>query len=406
MNRRRSGRFEIVENADALRNMRREKMRSKMKRSKRRQMLFRKYGIPIMFLLIITLIGFGIFRLVMHIRETKNNDETTRTEQMTAADGTNEPANTLSVDRNLLNDESEQEADFGISFESEPYKEPFRDVGGVTMISAYNAEPDENTFSFDDSYDKVQSQYAILIDMSTGRIVAQKNGNTRISPASMTKILTVLVAAEHLDDWDAVVEISPEDTYYAYRHDLSGAGFADNERVTVRDLFYATILPSGAEAALTLARLTAGDQDHFAELMNEKIAELGLSDSAHFTNCVGAYDDNLYCTVYDMAMIMKAAVENDRVREVLREHIYTTSSTNEHPGGIELSNWFLRRIEDKDCGGEVLCAKTGFVAEAGNCAASYEVSASGIPYICVTGNAHSAWRAIYDHVALYKEWAK
>ena len=71
-----------------------------------------------------------------------------------------------------------------------------------------------------------------------------------------------------------------------------------------------------------------------------------------------------------------------------------------------MSNWFLRRIEDKDCGGEVLGAKTGFVNQSGSCAASYGVSASGTPYICVTANAHSSWRCIYDQVEIYKNYAK
>ena len=110
--------------------------------------------------------------------------------------------------------------------------------------------------------------------------------------------------------------------------------------------------------------------DAFVDMMNEKLAELGLSDTAHFTNCVGLYDENHYCSIYDMAMILKAAVENDLAREVLTAHTYTTSATEQHPEGITISNWFLRRIEDKDTKGTVVCAKTGFVAQSGNCAAS------------------------------------
>ena len=69
------------------------------------------------------------------------------------------------------------------------------------------------------------------------------------------------------------------------------------------------------------------------------------------------------------------------------------------------SNWFLRRIEDKDTGGiEVTGAKTGYVVESGNCAASCGETADGRRYICVTADAYSSWRAIYDHVALYKTY--
>ena len=135
--------------------------------------------------------------------------------------------------------------------------------------------------------------------------------------------------------------------------------------------------------------------------MNRKVAELGLSGTSHFTNCVGLYDDDLYTTPSDMAMILKAAVENDLCREVLSAHTYTTSSTAQHPEGITISNWFLRRIEDKDTHGTVRCAKTGYVKESWNCAASYQISNDGGHYICVTAHAHSAWRAIYDHVEIY-----
>jgi D-alanyl-D-alanine carboxypeptidase (penicillin-binding protein 5/6) len=252
----------------------------------------------------------------------------------------------------------------------------------------------------------VTSTYAVLINESTNEIVAAKNEDTIISPASMTKILTVLVAAEHIEDLDDTFTITLDITDYAYFNDCSSVGFLDGETVTVRDLFYGTILPSGGDAALALATYVAGSQEAFVELMNEKLEELGLSETAHFTNCIGLYDENHYCTVYDMAMILKAAVENDWCREVLSTHVYTTAPTEQHPDGITISNWFLRRIEDKDTGGEVLCAKTGFVNQSRNCAASYFISEDGTPYICVTADAHSGWRCIYDHVAMYSNYAK
>lgn len=252
----------------------------------------------------------------------------------------------------------------------------------------------------------VISEYAILVDLGTGDVVAQKEANTRINPASMTKILTVLVAAENIEDVDEMVTVTIEATDYAYVHDLSAAGFDKDETVTVKDLMYGTILPSGGDAAYALAVHVAGSHENFVDMMNEKLKELGLSSTAHFTNCVGLYDENHYCTVTDMAMILKAAVENELCREVLSEHIYTTSATDKHPDGITLSNLFLRRIEDKDTHGEVLCAKTGFVAQSGNCAASYARSNDGHQYICVTGKSTSAWRCIYDHVEIYDDYTE
>ena len=267
----------------------------------------------------------------------------------------------------------------------------------------YTAQTTDATTSVDD---EVQSTNGIFIDLATGNILFDRDAHTRINPASMTKVLTVLVAAEHVTDWSDTFEITPEITNYSYVHDCSAVGFSNNEVVTVEDLFYGTVLCSGGDAALGLATYVAGSQEAFVDMMNEKLKELGLSDTAHFTNCVGLYDENHYCTVYDIAMILEAAIDHPQCREVLSTKKYTTSSTPEHPEGIRISNWFLRRIEDKDTGGEVICGKTGFVAQSGSCAVSYGMDESGKEYICATVNAHSGWRCIYDHVELYKRFAK
>ncbi len=267
----------------------------------------------------------------------------------------------------------------------------------------YTAQTTDATTSADD---EVQSTNGIFIDLATGNILFDRDAHTIINPASMTKVLTVLVAAEHVTDWSDTFEITPEITNYSYVHDCSAVGFSNNEVVAVEDLFYGTVLCSGGDAALGLATYVAGSQEAFVDMMNEKLKELGLADTAHFTNCVGLYDENHYCTVYDIAMILEAAIDNPQCREVLSTKKYTTSSTSEHPEGIQISNWFLRRIEDKDTGGEVICGKTGFVAQSGSCAVSYGMDTAGNEYICATVNAHSPWRCIYDHVELYKRFAK
>ena len=255
--------------------------------------------------------------------------------------------------------------------------------------------------------EEIVSTHALFIDLEREEVLAMKDAYSTISPASMTKVLTVLVAAEHITpaQLDDTFTMTLEITDYGFINDCSNAGFLDGEEITVRDLFYGTILPSGADAAVGLAVYVAGSHEEFVGMMNEKLAELGLSDTAHFTNCVGVFDEDHYCTLDDMAVIMKAALENPICREVLTAHTYTTSFTQQHPEGIEISNWFLRRIEDKDTGGEVLCAKTGFTDRSGSCAVSYGTDSGGNSYICVTANATSSWKCIYDHVALYKMYA-
>ena len=254
---------------------------------------------------------------------------------------------------------------------------------------------------------ELSSTHAVVIDLETRSVLAEKDPDAVISPASMTKILTALVAAEHITeaDLDQAFTMTIDITDYCYVNGCSVVGLMVGETVSVRELFYGTILPSGADAALGLATYVAGSQEAFVALMNEKLEELGIADTAHFTNCVGLFDENHKCTVSDMAVILEAAMDNDLCREVLGARTYETAPTTDHPEGQILSNWFLRRIEDKDTGGiTVTGAKTGYVVESGNCAASYGEAADGHRYICVTADAASSWQAIYDHAALYKAY--
>lgn len=291
--------------------------------------------------------------------------------------------------------------------EEEPELEPVEEVDErspevQSFARGYTVETTGSTAEI--VSEDVISENAILIDVDKAEVIAKKASDVRISPASMTKILTILVAAEHVENLDDTFTITRDITDYSFSNECSIVGFEVDETVTVRDLMYGTILPSGADAAIGLATYVAGSHEAFVDLMNQKLEELGLSDSAHFTNCVGIYDENHYCTLTDMAMILKAAVENDLAREILSAHKYTTSPTEQHPEGMTISNWFLRRIEDKDTHGTVLCAKTGFVNQSGCCAASYSISNSGGHYICVSANAWSSWRCIYDQVEIYETY--
>lgn len=364
---------------------RRQRRLAEMKRKKKQQALFRKYfrfgaiGAVVFIAVLVVLIGNGISK------RNKNKEQQgiqTETAELQAVA------------------ETEAEESLPLADQKEPAEVQAAEREENKIYEAAES-PDMKAVS-----EEVISSNAIFIDLKKNEILAQRAARQVIDPASMTKILTVLVAAEQIEEknLDDKVTITIDITDYSYSNDCSSVGFAENERVTVRDLFYGTILPSGADAALALATYVAGSQEAFVELMNEKLQKLGLSDTAHFTNCVGLYDEAHRCTVYDMAMIMEAAMDNPLCREVMSAHTYTTSATAEHPDGITISNWFLRRIEDKETGAEIVCGKTGYVVQSGNCAASYGEDQNGNGYICVTADSTSAWRCIYDHVALYSEF--
>lgn len=340
-------------------------------------------------ILVIGLLGSGIFAIVKGIsNRAKTKDVPDDPEVVQAVE---EP---VAVVEEPEQEEPEETVEVNVEKQLSPEVASF--------AAGYEVKPSAGTSEI--VSEDVISENAVLIDVDKGEIIAKKAADTRISPASMTKILTLLVAAEHVDNLDDTFTITRDITDYSFSNGCSIVGFDVDEVVTVRDLMYGTILPSGADAGMALATYVAGSHEAFVDMMNEKLEELGLSDTAHFTNCVGIYDEDHYCTLTDMAMILKAAVENDLAREILSAHTYTTSQTEQHPEGITISNWFLRRIEDKETNSTVMCAKTGFVNQSGCCAASYAVSNNGGHYICVSANAWSSWRCIYDQVDIYSTY--
>lgn len=368
--------------SDRLRRRQREQRRKEIRRRKKRQALLRRIfaagtGLVVLIVLLMTAAG----RIREKETEQDKNSRENAIQELPPAEGQADGEDKAQKD---TEDEQDEDSD---TAESEKGR--------------YRFQPAENMYK---PGEDIISSHVIFVDVQNGTILAGRNETERMVPASMTKVLTLLVAAEHIQDLDEKYTITAEAAEYGFLHDLSSAGFEKGETVSVQDLLYGAILPSGADAALSLAVYVSGSQEAFAEQMNGKLEELGLSGSAHFTNCVGIYEENHYCTAYDMAVIMNAAIDNEVCREVLSAHTYTTSGTDQHPDGILLSNWFLRRIEDKDTGGEVLCGKTGYVDRSGSCAVSYGVSESGGTYICVTAGAFNKWKCINDHAALYKRF--
>ena len=250
---------------------------------------------------------------------------------------------------------------------------------------------------------EIDSQYAIMINPATGKIIAEKNAYEKMYPASMIKVLTILTAANNLtpEDLDKPATISQEATDWSFSNGCSTAGFTTGESITVRDLFYGTILPSGGDAAAELAIYVAGSTDAFVELMNKEVEKLGLDETTHITNMIGIHDENHYSTAYDMAIIMQAALDNDICKPVLTAHTYNTTFSEINPEGLLMSNWFLRRIEYRDFGGTIESGKTGYTDEARFCAVSSEVTDGGKNYIVVTAKGSSNWTVIEDHAALY-----
>ena len=268
--------------------------------------------------------------------------------------------------------------------------------------------PAEKTYAPADVTDETKtldlelySENALLIDLESNTIIAQKNADARIYPASMTKVMTVLVAAEQITDWDATFTMTQSIIDPLFLADASMAGFVHGEEVSMMDLLYGAVLPSGAEATEALAIVCAGSEEAFAELMNEKAQALGLQDT-HFVDASGLHDENHYTTLSDMAIIMQAALDNPRCREVLTSVNHTSPATAQNPEGVAMTNRFLYRIRPQQTGTvDIQAAKTGYTAQAMNCCVSYGIMENGRAAICVTAHAWTGDYCIADHLALY-----
>ena len=251
---------------------------------------------------------------------------------------------------------------------------------------------------------ELYSEYALLIDLESNTVLAQKNADQRIFPASMTKVMTILTAAEHIENWDETFTMTQSIIDPLFLADASMAGFVHGEEVSMMDLLYGAVLPSGAEATEALAITVAGSEEAFADLMNKKAQELGLQGT-HFVDASGLHDENHYTTLSDMAIIMQAALDDPRCREVLTSVHHTSSPTEQNPDGVAMTNKFLYRIQPQQTGNvNIQAAKTGYTAQAMNCCVSCGIMENGRAAICVTAHAWTGDYCIADHLALYSTY--
>lgn len=252
--------------------------------------------------------------------------------------------------------------------------------------------------------DGIGSKYAILIDTDSHTVVASRGGEEKIYPASMTKLMTLIVAVEHIADFNDTYTFTYQIINPPTLAGASVAGFSVGETVPLIDLLYGTALPSGADATSALADYIAGSEEVFAELMNEKAEMMGL-DSTHFVNASGLHNSDHYSTPHEMALILEYALEIPLLRDVLSTYQYTTTPTEHHPSGLLLtSTLFSRMYGDEPEVAEVFAGKTGYTIEAKNCLASAAKTEDGRTYILVTAYADGSYAPIYDAIDVYKKY--
>lgn len=180
---------------------------------------------------------------------------------------------------------------------------------------------------------EVESPSVILMEMSTGTILYEKNCDEQNYPASITKIMTTLIALENAS-LDEIVTFSDDAI-----NNTEGSGIYRDygEQMTMEQCLYAVMLNSANECAYAVAEHVGGTVDHFVEMMNEKAAELGCTNT-HFANPHGLFDENHYTTAHDMALIARAAYQNETFRIITGTARYTIPPTNKHEEQTDLQN--------------------------------------------------------------------
>ena len=206
----------------------------------------------------------------------------------------------------------------------------------------------------------LNAKSSILLEYSTGTILYENNSHERLAPASMTKMMSMLIILESIDKeiitWDTMVTVSENASSMGGSQILLETG----EQMSVRDLFKGVAIASGNDAVVALAEKIAGTTDLFVEMMNNKASELGLQDT-NFQNPHGLDAVNHYSSAYDMAMIAKELLKHEEVLEYTS--VYETYLRENTPKKVWLvnTNKLVRFYEGVDG------LKTGYTSQSGYC---------------------------------------
>ncbi|MGY3750549.1 D-alanyl-D-alanine carboxypeptidase family protein [Vagococcus acidifermentans] len=216
----------------------------------------------------------------------------------------------------------------------------------------------------------VTSRSIMLTELATGEQIAEKKAHKKIPIASLTKMMTALCVIESAADLSDTVEINEESLNRLNAQGMAISGFAPNVPVTIRDLLYGMMLPSGADAAEALAEYVSGGTENFVGMMNEKASELGLKDT-HFSNVVGYDERENYSTAADLSILLSAALTNQLFKEIFTTQQFVSQPTTNYPQGVFLESTLLKTGESLSFGnGTILGGKTGYTDKAGLCLAS------------------------------------
>ncbi len=243
----------------------------------------------------------------------------------------------------------------------------------------------------------VNCEAGALFNITDGETVYGKNVFEKLYPASITKVMTAILAIENGNPDDMVT--CTGDVLIG-EAGASMAGVQPGDTLTLRDLLYGLMIPSGNDAANAIAVHLAGSTEAFAEMMNKRARELGAVDT-HFVNANGLHSSDHYTTAYDLYLIFNRALELPMFREIIGKYSYTANYTD--AAGVATSrtwkvgNWYLAGKAEAPHGVHVLGGKTGTTMKAGYCLIMGDADSRGKEYISVVLKA-SDRNNLYDNM--------
>lgn len=224
---------------------------------------------------------------------------------------------------------------------------------------------------------EINSKYAILYNYDDDIILYEKNSNEKTPIASLTKIMTSLVAIENINDINEKVTLGYDVFKGLEEANASVAGFRYNDKVTYYDLLMGALLPSGADATRALAINISGSEEKFVELMNKKAQELNLKNT-HFEDTTGLSYINHYSTAQDIATLLKYALKNETFKKIYETREYTTTN------GLTFYSTLKKISKNYTIDvSNILGSKTGFTDEAGYCMSSI-ANYNNVNYLLIT----------------------
>jgi len=200
---------------------------------------------------------------------------------------------------------------------------------------------------------KLTATGIFITDFKTGIVLYEKNAHTRLKPASLTKIMTALVAMDYFDE-DSILSVKNGQNANGNTIDLRRG-----DKLIASDLFYALLVPSGNDAAVTLAENYPGGYQSFISRMNSKVTELGLINT-HFSNVSGVESQNHYTTAFDITALARSALSRPQFSWIVSTQKITLKSLKGNIYPLETTNILLGKPG-------IFGVKTGWTPEAGEC---------------------------------------